>query len=166
MPNEAKQTICRVLILWNPMHLSPNPKRSSYDSVGRTLSSVCAENVTWATAEVGVINENDDDTEPEPAEVRAKLVSFLWSSHVDAELASRSASPPCCLAVHVPPECFTMKVKTAIAVNAAHLTLRGFELYEPQQTRTAWEGTLRAQDGGFKQGLGFGGPGKAQVSPR
>ena len=62
-----------------------------------------------------MIKEKVEDTVLGPAVVKAKLVSLRWSSQVDAELASRSASPPCCLAVHVPPERFTMKVKTAIA---------------------------------------------------
>lgn len=85
--------------------------------------------ITWATAEVGVIKEKVEETAPEPAEVRAKLVSFLWSSQVDAELASRSASPPCCLAVHVPPDCLTMKVKTAMAdATASQLSNRATRL--------------------------------------
>lgn len=68
-----------------------------------------------------MIKEKEEETAPEPAEVRAKLVSFLWSSQVEAELASRSASAPYCLAVHVPPDCLTMKVKTAMA-DAARLS--------------------------------------------
>ena len=62
-----------------------------------------------------MIKEKVEETVFGPAVVRAKLVSFRWSSQVDVELASRSASPPCCLAVHVPRECLTMKLKTAIA---------------------------------------------------
>jgi hypothetical protein len=66
------------------------------------------------------MREKEDETAPEPADVKAKLVSLRWSSQVDAELASSSASPPCCLAVQVPPECLTTNVNTAI--DGAHTT--------------------------------------------
>ncbi len=73
------------------------------------------EGDTWATAELGVTKEKEEDTTPEPAAVNAKLVSLRCNSQVLLALSSRLDWPPVCLAVHVPDVHFTTNVNTAIA---------------------------------------------------
>jgi hypothetical protein len=120
--------------VWNGISIAKNAR---FEHINETLTELFCKkqdfSFTWATAEEGVIKEKEEETAPEPAEVRARLVSLRWSSQVDAELASRSASPPCCLAVHVPPECLTTKVKTAISAAAAAAEL-------PSPVQVGWTG--------------------------